>query len=108
MLSLSQLRALILLLVAGHAAAAQRINVEQLKRAYAANNQHEVPLVLWTEGGGAPGVRFLLFANGDVLVPNAHAKSRLGKTRLSPESVRAVVSRLEAQNKFWALASSYE
>ena len=107
MLSLSQLRALILLLVAGHAAAAQPINVEQLKKAYAANNQHDVPLVLWTEGGGAPGIRFLLFANGDVLVPNAHAKSGLGESRLSPQGVRAVVEKLEAQNKFWALASRY-
>ena len=107
MLSLPQLNALILLLVAGHAAGAQPIDVEQLKRAYAANNQHDAPLVLWTEGGGAPGIRFLLFANGDVFVPNAHSKSRLGKSRLGPESVRAIVTKLEAQEKFWALSPRY-
>ena len=101
-----------LLLVAGQAltaaqVAAEPINVQQIKKAYAANNQHGVPLVSWTEGGGAPGVKFLLFANREVLVPNARAKSRLGKTRLSPESVRAVVAKLEAQDKFWTLSSSY-
>src|SRR3954469_4240560 len=34
-------------------------------------------------------------------------KSRLGKGRLGPETVRAVVAKLEAQDKFWALSSRY-
>jgi len=112
MLSFTQITAVTLLLVAARAftatgIAAEPINVEQIKKAYAANNHHDVPLVSWMEGGGAPGVRFLLFANGDVLVPNARAKSGLGKSRLSPERLRAVLAKLEAQNKFWALSSRY-
>src|SRR4051794_18388427 len=108
MLSFSRVTWIILVVVAAHAVtAAEPIKIAQIKNDYAANNQHEVPLVAWTEGGGAPGVKFLLFANGDVLVPNARAKSRLGKGRLGPETVRAVVAKLEAQDKFWALSSRY-
>lgn len=108
MLSFSQSATVVLLLGAATAVtAAQPMNVEQIKKAYAANNKHDVPLILWTEGGGAPGVKFLLFANGDVLVPNARAKSGLGKARLSPESVRATIAKVEAQEKFWTLSSRY-
>ena len=90
------------------AVAAEPINVQRIKRAYAANNKHDVPLVSWMEGGGAAGVKFLLFADGEVLVPNARAKSGLGNCRLSPESLRAVLGKIEAQDKFWALSSRYE
>ena len=108
MLSLSHIAAATLIVVTAHAATAARpVDVEQLQKAYAENNRHDVPIVLWTEGGGAPGVRFLLFANGDLLVPNAHAKSGLGKSRLSPEQVRSVVAQLSAQSRFWRLARSY-
>src|SRR5438270_12609370 len=109
MLSFARLTAVMLVGVAAHAVtAAETINVEQIKKAYAANNRHDVPIVLWTEGGGAPGVKFLLFANGELLVPNARAKSRLGTSRLSPEGVRTIVAKLETQDKFWALSSSYD
>jgi hypothetical protein len=108
MLSLSRLTAVVLIGVTANAVtAAQPINIEQLQKAYAENNRHDVPIVLWTEGGGAPGVRFLLFANGDLLVPNARAKSGLGKSRLRPEQVRSVVAKLSAQPRFWTLARSY-
>jgi hypothetical protein len=109
MLRVSLFTSVMLIVVAAHAVtAAAPINVEQIKKAYAANNRHDVPIVLWTEGGGAPGVKFLLFANGELLVPNARAKSRLGTTRLSPEGVRAIVAKLAAQDKFWALSSRYD
>ena len=108
MLSLSHITAATLIAVTAHAATAARpVDVEQLQRAYAENNRHDVPIVLWTEGGGAPGVRFLLFANGDLLVPNRHAKSGLGKSRLDAEQVRSVVARLSAQPRFWTLARRY-
>ncbi len=108
MLNLSRFTAVMLIGVTAHAVtAAQPINIEQIQKAYADNNRHDVPIVLWTEGGGAPGVRFLLFANGDVLVPNAHAKSGLGKSRLSAEEVRSVVAKLSAQPGFGTLARSY-
>jgi hypothetical protein len=108
MLSFSRFTAAMLVGVAAHAVtAAEAINVEQIKKAYAENNRHDVPIVLWTEGGGAPGVRFLLFANGDVLVPNASAKSGLGKSRLSAEEVRSVVAKLSAQPGFGTLALRY-
>ena len=108
MLSLSRFTALMLIGMTAHAVtAAEPIDVEQIKKAYAENNRHDVPIVLWTEGGGAPGVRFLLFANGDVLVPNARAKSGLGKSRLSGEQVRSLVAKLSAQRGFGSLALSY-
>jgi hypothetical protein len=108
MLSVSQFTSVALLLLAAQAmAAAEPIDVNQLKQAYAANNRHDVPIVLWTEGGGAPGVRYLLFADGRLLVQNDRAKSRLGTSRLSPASVRAVVAKLEAQDKFWTLSPTY-
>jgi hypothetical protein len=109
MLSFSRFTPLMLVAVSAHAVtAAEPINVQQIKKAYAANNRHDVPIVLWTEGGGAPGVKFLLFANGELLVPNARAKSRLGISRLSPEGVRAIVAKLAAQDTFWALSSRYD
>src|ERR1041385_8242227 len=109
MLSSSRLTAVMFLVVAAHGVtAAEPINVQQIKKAYAANNRQDVPIVQWTEGGGAPGVKFLLFANGELLVPNAHAKSGLGTSRLSPESVRAIVTKIAAQDKFWALSSRYD
>src|ERR1044072_8485717 len=108
MLSLSRFTAGMLIGVTAHAvSAAQPINVEQIHKAYGENNRHDLPIVLWTEGGGAPGVRFLLFANGDLLVPNAQAKSGLGKSRLSAEQVRSVVAKVSAQPGFSALALSY-
>jgi hypothetical protein len=95
-------------LSAACAVAAQPFNVEQIKKAYAANNRHDVPLVSWMEGGGAAGVRFLLYPDGEMLVPNARAKSGLGKSRLSPENLRAALAKIEAQDKFWALSTRYE
>ena len=109
MLSFSRFTSLMLVAVSAHAVtAAEPINVQQIKKAYAANNRHDVPIVLWTEGGGAPGVKFLLFANGELLVPNARAESRLGTSRLSPERVRAIVAKLEGEDKFWALSPRYD
>jgi hypothetical protein len=87
--------------------AAEPINIQQVMKAYAENNRHDVPIVLWTEGGGAPGVRFLLFANGDVLVPNARAKSGLGKYRLSADEVHSIVAKVLALPGFWSLALRY-
>src|SRR5687768_13755370 len=108
MLSVSHFTSVtLLLLVAAAMAAAEPIDVNQLKKAYAANNRHDVPIVLWTEGGGAPGVKYLLFADGRLLVQNDRAKSRLGTSRLSPASVSAVVAKLEAQDKFWTLSPTY-
>jgi hypothetical protein len=52
-------------------------------------------------------VRFLLFANGDVLVPSARAKSGLGKSRLSAEEVGSVVAKLSTQPGFGRLALRY-
>jgi hypothetical protein len=109
MLRLSRFTSVILVVVAIHAAtAAGPINVDDIKKAYAENNRHDVPIVLWTEGGGASGVKFLLFANGELLVPNARAKSRLGMSRLSTEAVRAIIAKLAAQDRFWTLSSTYD
>ncbi len=95
-------------LSAACAVAAQPINVEQIKNPYAANNRHDVPLVSWMEGGGAAGVKFLLYQDGEMLVPSARAKSGLGKSRLSPQSLRAALAKIEAQDQFWALSARYE
>jgi hypothetical protein len=90
------------------AVAAGPINVEQIKKAYAANNRHDVPLVSWMEGGGAPGVKFLLYPDGELLVPNSRAKSGLGTVRISPERLRSILAQIEAQDEFWTLSSRYE
>ena len=108
MLSIARLIAFVLVAVSAHCVtAAEPINIQELKKAYAANNRHDVPIVAWTEGGGAPGVKYLLFSSGQLIVQNARAKSRLGTSRLSAASVRAVVAKLEAQDEFWTLSPTY-
>lgn len=84
--------------------AADAIDVDEVKRAYAVNNQADLPVVRWLTWGTP---KFILYPDGELIVPNSRAKSRMGKANLSPQDFSAAAAKIGAQLEFWKLAPSY-
>lgn len=78
---------------------------EALKRSYAANNKSELPIVSWINHGSA---KFLLYADGAVMVADPRSKSRLAGGRFSDEELQSAIVRLSLQQEFWTLDSFYK
>jgi hypothetical protein len=85
--------------------AVEPFNVEEIQKAYAANNRDDLPLVSWMNWGMP---QFLLYSDGLLMVANQHSKSRLAIARFSEQELSGVLKILSAKDAFWLLSPSYE
>lgn len=84
--------------------AGDAIDVDEVKRAYAVNNQADLPVVRWLTWGTP---KFILYPDGELTVPNSRAKSRMGKANLGPQDFSAAMAKIGAQLEFWKLTPNY-